>query len=258
MCRVKPAGFTDSISPVCFCSICTKTEQVSFDRTTGTIRFPLNKMLLRRWRKKGKEMEEEWKGGREGCLAFRGILISFLGCYTSRHCLRFAISLLTCHAVWAHSSPAEQNYLAKQWSENWENGAVMVLAGWKRTLYLHVVCWYIRSSSLWLSFKLLSHDMCLNSFNNRHSDQPEYMGGMLKATCPVLHVFRSLCVTCKLTCERVCASYLPSCCCADQCCHLFHWPACDGAPLNLWRNSMWDLGSKNESDGRKKNKQTNI
>lgn len=62
MCHVKPAGFVDFISPVCFCSICTKTEQVSFDGTTGTIRSPPNKVLLRRWRK------ERRKLGREGGL----------------------------------------------------------------------------------------------------------------------------------------------------------------------------------------------
>lgn len=156
-----------------------------------------------------KEMEEEWKGGREGCLAFRGTLISFLGCYTSRHCLRFAISPLTRHAVWAHSSPAEQNYLAKQWSENWENGAVMVLAGWKRTLYLHVVCWYIRSSNLWLSFELQSHKMCLNSFNNRHRrstwiDRRDVKSNLICSSCvqePICDV-QTLCV---------CVCVRPSC-----------------------------------------------
>lgn len=154
--------------------------------------------------------------------------------------------------------PVLQNKIILLNSGNWKLKE-WCSAGWKRTLYLHVVCRYIRSSSLGLIFKLLSHDMCLISFNNRHSDRPEYMGGMFKNNLPCSScVQEPMCYVqtmCECVLRCVCASFLPSCCCADQCCHLFHWPACDGAPLNLWRNSMWDLGSKNESDGRNK-KQT--
>ncbi len=94
-----------------------------FDRTTGTIRFTLNKTSLRRWRKEGR------KEGREGCLALRGTLAVFLGCCTSYHCWRFPASPMTHHIEWERSSPAEQDHLARQLSKNSENGAVLVFVG---------------------------------------------------------------------------------------------------------------------------------
>lgn len=184
-----------------------------------------------------KEKEEEWKGGREGCLAFRGILISFLGCYTSRHCLRFAISPLTCHAVWAHSSPAEQNYLAKQWfrkPREWcSDGAYWLKENPVPTcrLLIHQIIKPVTQFQAPIARyvpEFLQKETQWSTWIHRR----DVKSNLPCSSCIQEPMLRANSVwVCAQVC--VCASFLPSCCCADQCCHLFHWPACDGAPLNL-------------------------
>lgn len=106
-------GSSNSISPVCFCSICTKTELVSFWQNNWNHQNP--PFWIKRYRGFAERRLGSSPGGGRLWAAwlFQGILI--VGCFRSRHRLKAR------HAEWEHSSPVEPNRL-----QCW------CFAGWKR------------------------------------------------------------------------------------------------------------------------------
>lgn len=216
---------------VCFCSICTKTEQVSFHGTAGTIRFPLNKTRQKNWKREDRIL------GRVGRLVFRGTYILLLGCYTSCPCARFAASPWTRH----ESIPVLQNKIT------WQNSGLKAQR--------MVQCWCL----------LAEREPCTNKSSADMSDHKACDSvlsshRMIRAWTPsttdtgkknyaVLHVagrFYIMCKLCVYVYVCVCTSQLTVTCYSSYIgLYVVVWCTFDGT-------ARGDCGSKNESHGRKK------
>lgn len=128
-----------------------------------------------------KEGRKEWgkKGRKEGLLGFEGILISFLVCFTSRHCFRFAVSPWL---MLSESIPGLQNKIILQ-NNNLRTQKMVqcwcMLAEREPCTYMYSA---ETSENKGCDSVSSSHDMCLSLLRNRYSvvNLPEYMRRMKK------------------------------------------------------------------------------